>query len=96
MRPGGVVVGGELVELGLQPADGGGGVVAGEPFFEGLVEALDLAAGLRVVGAAVSEGYPQRGEFAFERDPAAAAVEAGEDRTIEFLSGVKEFGGVWS
>ena len=32
VRPCGVVVGGELVELGLKFGDGGGGVVAGEPF----------------------------------------------------------------
>jgi hypothetical protein len=92
--PCGVVVGGELVELGLQAAGGGGQVVAGEPFLQGLVEALDLAAGLRVVGAAMAEPDPERGEFAFERDPAAAAVKAGEDGAVEFLSGVKLFGGV--
>jgi len=92
VRPGGVVVAGELVELGLQPAGGGGGVVAGQPFFEGLVETLDLAAGLRVVGAAVAEPDPKRGELAFEGDPAAAAVKAGEDGAVEFLSGVKCFG----
>jgi hypothetical protein len=80
--PGGVVAGGELVELGLQAADGGGQVVAGEPFLQGLVEALDLAAGLRVVGAAVTEPDPERGGLAFERDPAAAAVKAGEDGAV--------------
>jgi hypothetical protein len=73
-----VAVAGEGVELGLQPADGGGGVLAGEPFFQGLVEALDLAAGLRVVGAGAAVGDPEGGELAFQRDPAAAAVAAGE------------------
>src|SRR5215831_6573068 len=34
VRPLVVVIAGEAVELGLQPADGGGGVLAGEPFFE--------------------------------------------------------------
>ena len=92
VRPAGVVVGGEGIQLGLQPTDGGGGVLAGEPVLEGLVQSLDLAAGLRVVGPAVAVGDPQRGELAFERDPAAAPVEAGKDSTIEFLSGVKCFG----
>ena len=91
VRPAGVVVGGEGIQLGLQFGDGGGRVLAGEPFFEGLVEALDLAAGLRVVGPAVAEPDPQGGELAFERDPAAAAVEAGEDGAVEFLTDVKYF-----
>ena len=30
----GVVVGGEGIELGLQPGDAGGGVLAGEPFLQ--------------------------------------------------------------
>jgi len=40
----------------------------------------------------VAEGDPQRGEFALKGDPAAAAVKAGEDGAVEFLSGVKCFG----
>jgi hypothetical protein len=56
-----VVVAGEGVELGLELGDGGGGGLAGEPFFEGLVVALDLAAGLGVVGAGVPEADPQGG-----------------------------------
>jgi hypothetical protein len=91
VRPCGVVVGGELVELGLQAADSDGGVLSGEPFFQGLVEALDLAAGLRVVGPGMAVGDSQGGELAFERDPAAAAVQAGEDRAVEFLTDVKYF-----
>ena len=47
-----------VLEEGLQFGEGGGGVLAGEPFFEGLVEAFDLAAGLRVVGARVLVGDP--------------------------------------
>jgi hypothetical protein len=39
----------------------------------------------------VAKADPQCGELAFQRDPAAAAVDAGEDRTVEFLSGVKGF-----
>jgi len=92
VRAAGVVVGGEGIQLGLQPGGGGGGVLAGEPVLEGLVQAFDLPAGLRVVGAAVAEGDPQRGEFALKGDPAAAAVKAGEDGAVEFLSGVKCFG----
>jgi hypothetical protein len=46
------------------------------------VETLDLPAGLRVVRAAVAEGDAQRGELALERDPAAAAVKASEDRAV--------------
>src|SRR4029453_18312690 len=45
-----VVVGGERVELCLQFDDGGGAGLAGEPFLLRLVKALDLAAGLGVVG----------------------------------------------
>jgi hypothetical protein len=47
-----VVVVGELVEQCLELGQGGGGM-GGEPFLLGLVEALDFAAGLRMVGPAV-------------------------------------------
>ena len=40
----------ELVELGLEAADGSGSWSGGEPTLEGLVEAFDLPAGLGVVG----------------------------------------------
>jgi hypothetical protein len=43
VRAAGVVVVGEGVELGLQLAEGGGPVLAGEPVFQGLVQPLDLA-----------------------------------------------------
>ena len=49
----GVVGLGELVELGLETDKAGGGGLSGEPPFQGLVEAFDLALGLRVVGVAV-------------------------------------------
>jgi hypothetical protein len=77
-----VVVAGEPVELGLQAGDGGGGGLAGEPFLQGLVVALDLAAGLGVVGAGVPEADVQGGEFGLERDFAAAAGFAGEDCAV--------------
>ncbi len=47
---GGVVVDQEIVELVLQLGDGVGRWLGAEVFFEGLVEALDFAAGLWVVG----------------------------------------------
>ena len=49
----GVVGLGELVELGLETDKAGGGGLSGEPPFQSLVEAFDLALGLRVVGVAV-------------------------------------------
>jgi hypothetical protein len=91
VRAAGVVVGGEAVELGLQGAGGGGGPLAGEPFLQGLVEALDLAAGLRVAGAGVAVGDACGEQFALD-DAGAVAGRGGEDRAIEFLSGVKGFG----
>jgi hypothetical protein len=89
VRPPGVVGVGERVELGLEPGDGGAEVMCGEPAFEGLVEAFDLAAGLGVVGAGVGQSDVQRGQVAFERDLAAAAGGGGEDRAVEFLIVVK-------
>jgi hypothetical protein len=74
VRPLGVVVGGEGIELGLQAADRDGRFLAAEPFVEGLVEPFDLPAGLRVVRPAVAEPNAQGGELTFERDPPAAAV----------------------
>jgi hypothetical protein len=44
-----------VLELGLEFDHGLGGDLADKPFFEGLVEALHLAAGLRVVRAAVAK-----------------------------------------
>jgi hypothetical protein len=52
VRPPGVVVVPEPVELGLELGDLRRGRLPGEPALLGLVEALDLAAGLRVVGVA--------------------------------------------
>ena len=55
-----VVVGlDEGVQLGLQLDEGGGAGLAGEPFFEGLVEAFDFPAGGRVVGGGVDLGDPE-------------------------------------
>jgi hypothetical protein len=76
------VVGLEGVELGLELLDGGRAGVAGQPFLEGLVEAFDLAAGLRVIRPGVAHGDAQGGQGDLERDPAAAAWAAGEDRAV--------------
>ena len=49
-----VVFGDEVVDQGLELADGGWlGVLGGEPFLHGLLEAFDFALGGGVVGAAV-------------------------------------------
>ena len=55
-----VVVGGEGVELGLEFVAGVGVGLAGEGFFEGLVEAFDFAAGGGVVGVELIWRTPRR------------------------------------
>jgi hypothetical protein len=57
VRPDSVVVAAEGVELGLQIGEGAAAGCRVSHFFSGLVEALDLAAGLRVVGPAVAEQH---------------------------------------
>jgi hypothetical protein len=54
----------------------------GKPFFEGLVEAFYLAAGLRMVGAAVLESDAAAVQGDFEGDPAGAAIAAGENSSV--------------
>jgi len=78
----GVVVGAEAVELGLEGGDGRGPRLFGEPLLEGLVEPLDLAAGLGVVGAGVFEPDAQGGELGLEQAAAPAAL-GGEDGAVE-------------
>jgi hypothetical protein len=56
VRPFFVVDGGELIELGLEPGEGGGGRLPGQPFLEGLLEPLDLALGLGSGSACRSSG----------------------------------------
>jgi hypothetical protein len=82
----------EAVELGLQVGQSGGGGLSGEPALQGLVEALDLALGLRMVGMAVLLGDAQVGEQVFEA-VAAAGETGGVDRPVEFLSDVKPLRG---
>jgi hypothetical protein len=62
--------------------------LSGEPAFLGLVEAFDLALGLRMVGVAVFLGDAEAGEQVFEA-VAAAGEAGGVDRSVEFLSDVK-------
>ena len=50
VRPAGVVVAGEGVELGLQVGEGRGGGPGGEPFLQGLLEPFDFALGLGLTG----------------------------------------------
>ncbi|HEY2280234.1 MAG TPA: hypothetical protein VGI00_17885 [Streptosporangiaceae bacterium] len=87
----GVVPAAVVIEQELQVAGGGGGGAQGEPFFEGLVVALDLAAGLRVVGAGVDQPGAQCGDGPGELAGCGAgrAGAAGERGAVEFLSGVK-------
>src|SRR4051812_21109067 len=76
-----VVVAAELGELALQAGGGLGGWLGGEPFLLGLVESLDLSAGLGMVRSGVVEPDPEPTELDLEGDPASAAGETGEDRT---------------
>jgi hypothetical protein len=62
--------------------------LSGEPAFLGLVEALDLALGLRMVGVAVFLDDAEAGEQVFEA-VAAAGEAGGVDRSVEFLTNVK-------
>jgi hypothetical protein len=94
-----VVDGGEGAQQGLELGDRGGlGSLGGQPSFEGLLESLDFALGLRVAGPAVLLFDAEAAQLGFEA--VAATPPAGEprreDQPVEFLSGVKEFGGVWS
>nr|WP_254902513.1 hypothetical protein [Mycobacterium simiae] len=80
----GVVVLGEGVELGLEVGDTGRWGLAVQPFFEGLVEAFDLAAGLGVVGPGVFEDDAQGGQFGLQGSAPAGAggVSGGEDHAV--------------
>ena len=84
-----VVVAVESLDLGLEPVQCLRGPVAGEPLLLGLVESLDLAAGLRVVGPGVVEDDAEPAQEAFEGDLAVTTGFAGEDGTVEFLRDVK-------
>jgi hypothetical protein len=66
----------------LQDGQRPGWWLAGEPFLQRLMEPFDLAAGLRVVGPGVGEHDTALVQGEFERDPAHAAVAAGEHRAV--------------
>jgi len=53
-----------------------------KPLLEGLVESLDLAAGLGVVGPGVAERDASGGQGELEGDPPAAAWDPGEHRAV--------------
>jgi hypothetical protein len=89
VRPDGVVVGAEAVQLALQLGDRGGGGLGGEPLLQGLMEALDLAASLGVVGAGVGDPDAAEAALHFEGNPALASWFGGEDGAVEFLIDVK-------
>src|SRR5207344_3609338 len=55
-----VVVGDEPIDLGLELGDRADGWLTGQERLHRLVEALDLAAGLRMVGTGVAELDPER------------------------------------
>ena len=78
----GVVGVAEPVELALRVGQGGWRGLLGQPLLLGLVEALDLSAGLRVVGPGVVEPDAEQVELDFQGDPAAATRLAGEDRAV--------------
>lgn len=98
-----VVFVGEGVELGLQLSDGGWAWLAGEPLFEGLVEAFYFSAGGGVVGGGVDLGDAVAVQFGFESVASAfAAGEAGGEhhavvgqrgvRNAMITNGFGEFG----
>jgi hypothetical protein len=82
VRSDSVVVAGEPVELVLQPGHRGGAGLGGQPFLLGLVEPLDLAAGLGMVGPGVAESDAVQAELDFERDAALTALFRGEDGPV--------------
>ena len=76
VRPLVVVIAGELVELGLQLGEGGGGDLGAQPFLQGLLESFDFALGLGVAGPSVLLGDAQAAQFVLQA--VAAAFAAGE------------------
>jgi hypothetical protein len=89
VRANSVVVVAEAVELGLQVTDRVGSGLVSEPFFQGLLEPLDLALGLGVVRAAVLLVDSEQVEFVLER-VSAATDSGGEDEAV-----VGQCGGGW-
>src|ERR1035438_3631464 len=71
----------EVVDLPLELGDGGSRVLLAQPPLQGLVEPLDLALGLGVVGLAVLDGDTQGGELGLEAAAAVAEL-GGEDAAV--------------
>ena len=89
VRPDGVVVATEPVQLALQLRDRCGRRLSAKPLLQGLVEPFHLAAGLGMVGAGVRHPDPTQAELHLQRNPALASLFTGEDCTVEFLTDVK-------
>jgi hypothetical protein len=77
-----VVIVAEGVQLPLQFVGGACAGLGGQPLLLGLMKALDLAAGLQVVGPGVAEEHAAVVQGDFEGDSAVAAVAAGEDGAV--------------
>ena len=85
VRPAGVVVAGERVELGLELGEGAGlGVLGGEPVLQGLLEPFGFTLGLGVVGLSVLLGDAQAAQLVLEGVAAApaAGVPGGEHHPV--------------
>ena len=76
-----VVVVGELLEQRLQRGQVRGGRAGAQPVLEGLVQPLDLALGLGVVGGAVLLRDAELVQFGLE-GVGAAAVAGGEHESV--------------
>ena len=81
MRPLGVVVLGEAVELALEQLLGRGRLLLGQVLLERLVEALDLAAGLGVIGPRVPRRDAQAEQLGLH-GAESAAHRRGEDAPV--------------
>src|SRR5207249_11629901 len=90
-----VVVVAKGVELELELGQRASWRLPAEKALEGLVEALDLAAGLRVGGGRVFEGDPEAFEFQLEQDPASPGP-AGEDGGVVAEQGSRQTEGLGS
>ena len=81
MGPVVVVEGDEVVELTLQLGLGAGERLAAEPSFEGLMEPLELSAGLGVPGCGADVAHAQGPQVPLERGFAVGEA-AGEARAV--------------
>ena len=83
-----VVVADEAIDLGLQSVNRSGRALLGQEPFQGLVPALDLAAGLGMVGPGVLGEHAVALEHGLSQ-AAPVAVGGGEDGPVEFQREVK-------